>query len=646
MASSHRKFRSIGLVVAAIGLATTANAQNPIDWAVADGEYNVSTNWNPATVPSTEFDEFANISNGGVARLSSVSVNDPGQVILGSMAGESGTLRIENGGDLTLTFVEANLSTAGVDVGLGGSGTLELLPGGSLTAAYLTLGGEGGSTVALGGTGASTTTLNIGLAGILGQFGTTVGNGNTLSITGPNVDYSTLSFQVNAGGTFIADITDSTHSPVKSINAAVAGGTLRVEFDGVTPTAGDSWNLFDTPSISGQFAEIDTSAAPELPFGQVYTFKSVADPSSENGVYGQFGVEQQLVLNVNRDTGFVSIVTGPEPVDIDGYSISSELGGLNATNWNSLQDQNVIDWRESPQNGSDNRLSELKPTSSTSVNPGSGLQLGNIFQYPLAAEFGTEIEDIAFEYYTPDGRTVEATVMYEGDEQFNNLVLIVDPADGDAVLMNQSNIPVSIDGYKISSESGSLVPGDGAWMSLEDQSTNGGAWYESNPTATNLIELRPEGTTLLNGGATFNLGRLFLVGGADDLTLQYLFPEDNDFTRNGAVVYRDLNLEQLDGDYNRDGVVNAADYVRWRNTLNDNVTPGTGADGNGDGIVNDADYQVWRMHFGASLGPASASSVPSPVPEPGAIAMLMAGGTLALLGFPRFLQQLRTARWQ
>jgi autotransporter-associated beta strand protein len=67
----------------------------------------------------------------------------------------------------------------------------------------------------------------------------------------------------------------------------------------------------------------------------------------------------------------------------------------------------------------------------------------------------------------------------------------------------------------------------------------------------------------------------------------------------------------LSGDYNGNGVVDAADYVMWRESLNQSVTlpndltPGT---------VNQADYDVWRANFGrtAASGAAVAASVPEP----------------------------------
>jgi hypothetical protein len=52
----------------------------------------------------------------------------------------------------------------------------------------------------------------------------------------------------------------------------------------------------------------------------------------------------------------------------------------------------------------------------------------------------------------------------------------------------------------------------------------------------------------------------------------------------------------LTGDYNLNGVVDTADAVVWRKTLNS--TTDLRADGNGDGVVDQVDWQVWRGNFG------------------------------------------------
>jgi len=76
------------------------------------------------------------------------------------------------------------------------------------------------------------------------------------------------------------------------------------------------------------------------------------------------------------------------------------------------------------------------------------------------------------------------------------------------------------------------------------------------------------------------------------------------------------------GDFNRDGVVNAADYVVWRKTLNQSINLGTGADGNLDGSVNQADFDVWRANFGRTYTSGSGASITG-VPEPSSLGLML-----------------------
>ncbi len=566
-------------------------AQNVVNWNVPSGNWDVPGNWDPGNLPDTTFDELANVSNGGTATVSSTISIQPGQVVLGELAGQSGTLNIANLGSLSVAFTEGNATNAAVEVGRAGTGHLVVQPGGSLSARTLTAGGETASSVTLGGTTAGAATVTT-------EFGATFGR--NLRVIGPNVNFSTQTLVLQPANTFVAQITGSTHSALKSANLATLDGTLRVEFGpGVTPMFGNSWNLIDAPSFAGAFSTIDTSAAPTLPLGQVYRFEVVDNPSSVNGQFGRLAVDQLLVLNVNRNSGAVSINTGPAAVSIDGYKINSPLGGLVPANWTSLQDQGVSDWRESPQGGAATELAELKPTGATAITSAAPRALGNVFRTPVAQEFGTELEDIQFEYFRTDGSVVQGLVNYSGDKRFNNLVLAVDPATGAARLENQSTLSAGIDGYKISSASGSLQPANGNWSSLDDQNAAGGDWRESNPSITQLAELKPSGEALFTGGLSFNMGSLFkttAAGGTQDLVFEYLFPDDTEF-RLGEVVYRTLSAA-LDGDYNNDGAVNAADYVVWRKSIG---TP--------------AAYNTWRTNFGRTAGSGSMLSGAA-VPEP------------------------------
>jgi hypothetical protein len=77
----------------------------------------------------------------------------------------------------------------------------------------------------------------------------------------------------------------------------------------------------------------------------------------------------------------------------------------------------------------------------------------------------------------------------------------------------------------------------------------------------------------------------------------------------------------LPGDYNGNGVVDAADYTVWRDSLGqagaDLSADGSGPAGTPDGVVDSWDYDFWKSRFGdmqsgAGGGAISASAVPEP----------------------------------
>ena len=71
-------------------------------------------------------------------------------------------------------------------------------------------------------------------------------------------------------------------------------------------------------------------------------------------------------------------------------------------------------------------------------------------------------------------------------------------------------------------------------------------------------------------------------------------------------------VSNIPGDFNRDGRVDAGDYVRWRNHLGD--TDEAGINFNGDGNdVSLADFTWWKEHYGT---PGSGTGGLTAVPEP------------------------------
>ena len=64
----------------------------------------------------------------------------------------------------------------------------------------------------------------------------------------------------------------------------------------------------------------------------------------------------------------------------------------------------------------------------------------------------------------------------------------------------------------------------------------------------------------------------------------------------GLNIGRERENNPFGGDYNKNSVVDAADYVVWRDTLGS--TTDLRADGIADGTIDQADYDFWRAHFG------------------------------------------------
>jgi hypothetical protein len=100
-------------------------------------------------------------------------------------------------------------------------------------------------------------------------------------------------------------------------------------------------------------------------------------------------------------------------------------------------------------------------------------------------------------------------------------------------------------------------------------------------------------------------------------------------TRDPAMLVLEYSVPDvgLSGDYNGDGIVDAADFTVWRDHLGTNFD----LNGNGDdtagsaGVVDQADYELWKLHFGET-GPNSGSAAASTrtaVPEPGSLSLLL-----------------------
>lgn len=418
-----------------------------------------------------------------------------------------------------------------------------------------------------------------------------------------------LSFQVHTDPDTADNVQSSVPLKQNSWNHAVASynsDTGRLElylngnFAGASELVIDGKPMFDDSPLMIGLRRVGQGSIPNAARGEFDDLQFYGTPLTA----GQIGFLYQnpganidpesfepstLKLVVDVETGAASIASSQSTTtELKGYSILSTTGSLNFSGWQSLassSDPSYDGWDMAQPTGTS--LNELNPLGSLTVGTATSVELGN----PIAAlgpiPFGTRATnlDVSFQYTTADGQVINGTVELANAHSINNLLLEVDPATGQAVMTNSSAYSIRIGGYTISSESGSLQPQDGGWLSLSDQEVDG--VDEAGPTTHFLSELIPvpHESLVLRPGQSYSLGNAFKPvseGGLEDLELEFVLSE----------------FLALAGDYNTDGVVNLADYIVWRNTLGGNVAlPNEGAT---PGEVTSEDYQVWKDSFGAT----------------------------------------------
>ncbi|MEX0610540.1 MAG: autotransporter-associated beta strand repeat-containing protein [Pirellulales bacterium] len=150
------------------------------------------------------------------------------------------------------------------------------------------------------------------------------------------------------------------------------------------------------------------------------------------------------------------------------------------------------------------------------------------------------------------------------------------------------------------------------------------------PSASDTFTVLNAGGGIFSVFANVTTGqRLTTVDGDGSFLVHY--GPGSAFNQN-QIVLSAFEAVLLPGDYNEDGVVDAADYIVWRKTLGQ-FGFALAADGNGNNEVDPGDYNIWRAHFGETAGAGahvdSTSSARSAVPEPGTcFGFLMASGVL------------------
>ncbi|MCC6494413.1 MAG: hypothetical protein IT424_15490 [Pirellulales bacterium] len=603
-------------------LSSQAAAQTNVNWTGSAGSWNTGSAWfnealeQSGLLPSADFSEIARIDAGGVVTVNTALADgtdqgastNPGEVRLGTVSGVgelviagTGTLRVQDAAD----------ADGGLEVGGAGSGILRVLPGGALTI-------DGG----LASAPAAANLVQLGAPAGAGTASVTVGSA---VFGGTTVVHRNASFNSAAGislqpaGTYRPVLSGALGATLQAAGAVSLAGVLQPDFGGVAPAVGSSWKLLEGTSVSGAFASIDASLAGSLGLGRSFVVTTAAAAGNRKAV--QLSLRQMPVLSVNRDTGMAALTNpGTTPISLDGYTISSDLGVLKPTAWNSLQDQGALggSWRESPPSA--NRLSELKRTGAATLAAGQTVSLGAVFA-PAPLAIGAPTEDLVLQYASPDG-DFDGVVTYAGTK-VNNILLQVDPGNGQARLRNTSSFTVQIDGYTISSVVGALTPG--TWNSLDDQNAAGGDWRQSTGATTRLSELKRASFTTLAPGSQFDLGTIFNTARAKDLQFQYL-PFGASQPMDGAVLFSAL-AAGAPGDFNGDTLVNGADLTIWRSAFTAATAAG---DADSDGDTDGFDFLIWQRHAQAAAAPAAGDALAA-VPEPASLAIALVAAVCAVV---------------
>jgi mannan endo-1,4-beta-mannosidase len=176
----------------------------------------------------------------------------------------------------------------------------------------------------------------------------------------------------------------------------------------------------------------------------------------------------------------------------------------------------------------------------------------------------------------------------------------------------------------------------------DPSSSMSGQWYDvlAHYNGRKMIALSESGTLpneelMDRYGIEWSYFSLWKDGFLDDFTaaqVQVLLNDEDIITLNELPLLPWNNTAPITGDFNRDGSVDAADYVVWRKTMGQ-AGMSLPADGDFNSRIDGADYALWRYQFGRTAGNRLASQELAAVPEASAAWLLLIA--VAVMAIPR-----------
>lgn len=552
---------------------------------------------------------------------------DNGPIELGGVAaGVAGDIVVELGGELTTRSISARA----------GGGSITVDGAGSL----LTMVGD--STLDVGTPGGDPMTVTLSNDGqlVTGTGLTTIHASGLVDVGGPSANASLDSFQANG-------------------NVLIDGGTLRGDLFKFRLVGGGSLTATNGALIQSLRHQIDAD--------HIYTIRNGADMLIENGLSVGTGgggsggllliddpgsslaltnpLGNSLSIAANGRVGRVS-VSDQATASAADLVIAQATDSVDGTNGVLLLQSGAhftasgnvdVGTKTSPANGSATGAITVSGAGSTFLHTGdaqSRFRIGDEGAIGIVELLGghLEVQHATIEL-SPTG-TIHLTIgklraaaidhTLGGVFNFTAGTLSTDLfmgtlvqdggflAPGDSAGLTRITGDYELDAGAVAIEIGGPVPGD----EFDRVAVDGTAFLRPNVgVQVSLID-----------GFLPTLGETFEVLSAGARDGEFAFVQSPLFDNKVFSVFHDAAgatlavVPFLTGDYNADGVVDAADYTVWRDSEGQNGV-GLAADGNRDRVVNQADYDLWAANFGYD-----GSSTSESIPEPTTISLLVVAG--------------------
>jgi T5SS/PEP-CTERM-associated repeat protein len=604
------------------------------DYATSDGATYLVTGAG-STWTNTE-----SLSVGRFSGTGTLSIEAGGSVstldgFIGYDTGSTGTVTVTGAGS-TWT----NNSFSSFYVGYGGTGTLLIEAGGSVSSGFGSIAVTSGSTGTVTVTGAGSTwnnnSLSVGEEGtgtLLIEAGGSVSNGNGY-----------IGYDTGSTGTVTVTGAGSTWNNSASVSVGGSGvsaggvGTLTVETGG-TVNFGAQLSLWDngTVNLSGGTINVKslTSSGGTFNFNSgTLAFTGVSGLVIGGG--GPFG--SSLTLTAGQTVSVVNTTT----ID-NGSSLTLNGGTLNVA---SLAGGGAIILHAGTLNLTSANLTvgvgsifgttmfvvsaqAVNVTNQATIDAGAELVVAGSFSSSGLTNSG----DLVAIDATMDGPVVNNNaITVVGAVDFNGLVSGPGDFFGPGTANFNGGMAPGASPAEVNFE-GSLALADANTLFIEIAGIMPGSDYDrltiaGSASLDGILDVSLTGGFMPSGGQQFTIltaGSIvnngFVLAGSAASSFDLLVSST-------SVILQAIGAG-VPGDYNGDGIVNAADYVVWRNTFGQ-TGPGLAADGNNSGTIDADDYTVWRSHFGQTAGAgsvlgATGSASASAVPEPNAVLLALVG---------------------